>query len=90
MSGHGPGAHHRAQKAGYAGNPGRSAEIAGLIRDAGADGLHYADLAAALGRPVCNIEAVLATLTPRYTQVYEDDNKRLYWYGADTEQEEAS
>jgi len=87
MSGHGSGAHHRTHKAGYGGNPGRTAELAAMIRDAGAEGLHYTDLAARIGRKPCNIESMLASLTPRFPEVYEDDDRRLFW--ADTEQEDA-
>ena len=61
---------------------GRAAEIAGHIRDAGADGITQCGLAAAVGCQPCNLDAMLATVTPRFPEVYEDDHGRLYWGGA--------
>lgn len=71
--------HHRltTDSAGRAG--GRSSQLAEAIRAAGADGIAPVDLAAAIGKTKGNLQSLLASMTPRYPQVYEDDGGRLYW-----------
>lgn len=38
-------------------------------------------LAAAIGCQPCNLDSLLASATPRYPAICEDDAGRLYWLG---------
>lgn len=76
--GHGPGPHHRIRADSRP--RGRAAEIAAHVRAAGADGVTQCALAAVMGVQPCNLDAMLATATPRYPAIAEDDDGRLFWY----------
>lgn len=77
------GAHHRVRTDSRP--SGRAAEIAAHVQAAGADGVTQCALAAAIGCQPCNLDSLLASATPRYPAIYEDDAGRLYWLDGECE-----
>lgn len=76
--GHGAGPHHRIRTDSRP--MGRAAELAAHVQAAGADGVTQCALAAALGCQPCNLDSLLASATPRYPNIAEDDSGRLFWH----------
>lgn len=72
------GAHHRIRTDSRP--SGRAAEIAAHVQAAGADGIGPAALAEIIGVRACCMDSVLASATPRYPNIAEDDSGRLFWY----------